>query len=231
MPRRERSSFSIDARPFQEDLRQAEAAIARDQAQLRQAEATLARDTAQARNADADANRYAELAKPGSSPKRSTTSSNFRGRVRAKESAPRKLQSKARRPRSKVTLPRVTVRSWISAMPDPCPRFPGRTGNLLVHPGNLVKANDVALVVINQVSPIFVSFSVPEQHLGAIRQRSARQKLVVHVTPHDAPDRSITGYLSVVDNTVDTSTGGIRLKAMFDNRNGLFGRGSSSMSC
>ncbi len=49
----------------------------------------------------------------------------------------------------------------------------GRTGNLLVHAGNLVKVNDVALVVIHQVSPIFVDFSVPEQHLGAIRRLSA----------------------------------------------------------
>ena len=48
-----------------------------------------------------------------------------------------------------------------------------------MHAGNLVKANDVPLVVINQVAPIFVTFSVPEQHLAAIRQRSARQKLGV----------------------------------------------------
>jgi multidrug efflux system membrane fusion protein len=96
----------------------------------------------------------------------------------------------------------------------------GRAGNLLVNAGNLVKANDVPLVVIHQVSPIFISFSVPEQHLSAIRQRSARQKLAVHVSPHDNPGRSITGYLSVVDNTVDTGTGGIKLKATTDNRDG-----------
>ena len=84
-----------------------------------------------------------------------------------------------------------------------------------------MKANDVPLVVVNQVSPIFVTFSAPEQHLGIIRQRSARQKLAVRVTPHDAPGRAVTGYLSVVDNTVDTGTGGIRLKATFDNRDRL----------
>ncbi len=53
----------------------------------------------------------------------------------------------------------------------------GRTGNLLVHAGNLVKVNDVALVVINQVAPIFVNFSVPEQHLGAIRRLNAAHPL------------------------------------------------------
>jgi membrane fusion protein, multidrug efflux system len=213
--------FSIDARPFQENLRQAEAAIARDQAQLRQAEATLARDTAQARNADADANRYAELAKAGVVSKSQhdqyrTSAEVSREGVRAAqaaiESARAALESDmAARDRAKLDLSYAQINAPIS----------GRTGNLLVHPGNLVKPNDVPLVVINQVSPIFVTFSVPEQHLGTVRQRSARQKLAVHVTPHDAPDRSISGYLSVVDNTVDTATGGIRLKATFDNRDGL----------
>ena len=72
----------------------------------------------------------------------------------------------------------------------------GRAGNLLVNAGNLVKVNDVPLVVIHQVSPVFVNFSVPEDHLSAIRQRSARQKLAVRVSPHDNPDREVTGYLT-----------------------------------
>jgi membrane fusion protein, multidrug efflux system len=213
--------FDIDPRPFQENLRQAEAAIARDQAQLRQAEAALARDSAQARNADAEANRYGELAKEGIVSKAQhdqyrtsadVTREGVRAAEAAIESAKAALESDvAARDRAKLDLSYAQIHSPIS----------GRAGNLLVHAGNLVKANDVPLVVINQVSPIFVTFSVPEQHLSAIRQRSARQKLAVHVSPHDAPDRSITGYLSVVDNTVDTATGGIRLKATFENRDSL----------
>jgi multidrug efflux system membrane fusion protein len=213
--------FRIDARPFREALRQAEAAVARDRAQLKQAEATLARDTAQSRNADADANRYGELAKAGVISKSQhdqyrTSADVSREGVHAAqaaiESAKAALESDlAAVERAKLELDYTEVHAPISA----------RAGNLLLHPGNLVKANDVPLVVLNQVSPIFVTFSVPEQHLQAVRQRSTRQKLAVVVSPHDAPDRQITGYLSVVDNTVDTSTGGIKLKATFDNRDGV----------
>ena len=61
----------------------------------------------------------------------------------------------------------------------------GRTGNLLVHAGNLVKANDVPLVVIHQVSPIFVNFNVPEQHLAAVRRLNAAHRLAVSVFAQD----------------------------------------------
>ena len=97
----------------------------------------------------------------------------------------------------------------------------GRTGNLLVHPGNLVKVNDVPLVVIHQVSPIFVDFSVPEQHLGAIRRLSAAHKLAVSVSSQDDPGRTASGVLSVIDNTVDSTTGTIHLKATFEIEDGM----------
>lgn len=212
--------FEIDSRPFLEALRQAEAAVARDQAQLRQAEAMFARDSAQLKNADAEAGRFGELAKAGIISKSqrdqiSTSADVSREAVNAAkagiESYRAALESDlAAVSRAKLDLSYCEIRSPIN----------GRTGNILIHPGNLVKANDIPLVVINQVAPIFVNFSVPEQHLSAIRQRSARQRLAVNVIPHDAPGREIAGYLSVVDNTVDTGTGGIRLKATFDNRDG-----------
>jgi multidrug efflux system membrane fusion protein len=91
----------------------------------------------------------------------------------------------------------------------------------LVQAGNLVKANDAPLVVISQVSPMFVYFNVPEEHLGAIRRLSAGRKLEVRVSLRDNPGRLASGYLSVVDNTVDTATGTIRLKAAFDNRDAM----------
>lgn len=212
--------FEIDARPFREALRQAEAGVARDRAQLRQAEATLARESAQWKNADAEATRYTELARAGVISKAQhdqvrTSADVYRETVRAAEAGIESNRAAlegdlAAVDRAKLDLNYAEIRSPIS----------GRTGNLLVHAGNLVKANDVPLVVINQISPIFVNFSVPEDHLAVIRQRSGQHRLPVKVTPHDAPERTITGYLSVVDNTVDTGTGGIKLKANFDNRDG-----------
>lgn len=213
--------FELDPRPFESNLRQAEAAVTRDRAQLRQAEATLARESAQAKNADQEASRYAELAKAGVISKAqhdqvSTSADVSRAAVRAAqaaiESARASIESNlAAVEKAKLELSYCRIYSPIA----------GRTGNLLVNAGNLVKANDVPLVVINQISPIFVTFSAPEQHLSVIRQRSAREKLSVRVTPHDNPDRSIRGQLTVVDNMVDTGTGGIKLKATFENRDGL----------
>jgi multidrug efflux system membrane fusion protein len=81
--------------------------------------------------------------------------------------------------------------------------------------------NDVPLVVIHQIAPIFVNFSVPEEHLPAIRSLSANRKLEVRVSSQDTPGRTASGYLSVIDNAVDTSTGTIHLKATFENRDGL----------
>jgi multidrug efflux system membrane fusion protein len=87
-----------------------------------------------------------------------------------------------------------------------------------VHPGNLVKVNDAPLVVIHQMQPIFVDFAVPEQRLAAVRRLSAGRKLPVRALVEGDASHAAEGYLSVIDNTVDASTGTIHLKATFDNR-------------
>jgi multidrug efflux system membrane fusion protein len=81
--------------------------------------------------------------------------------------------------------------------------------------------NDVPLVVINQIAPIFVSFGVPEEHLAAVKQKTAHEKLYVDASTDAAPDRIARGVLTVIDNAVDTNTGTIRLKATFDNHERL----------
>jgi multidrug efflux system membrane fusion protein len=94
----------------------------------------------------------------------------------------------------------------------------GRTGNLIVQQGNIVKANDMNLVVINQITPMYVSFAVPEQHLAEIKKYMAAGKLKVEaVIPSDG-NQFEEGILTFVDNAVDSSTGTIRLKGTFANR-------------
>jgi multidrug efflux system membrane fusion protein len=213
--------FEIDPRPYEEALRQAEANVARDRAQISQMEATLARDAAQAKFNQSDAERYAELAKAGvvsrsQSDQAKTSADVARESARATQagiaSAKATLDSDVSAVgTAKLNLEYCQIRSPLS----------GRTGNLLVHDGNLVKANDVPLVVIHRVSPIFVNFNVPEQHLAAIRRLNANHQLAVRVFTQDDAARGSFGTLSVIDNTVDTATGTIHLKATFENRDGV----------
>lgn len=213
--------FEIDPRPYREALRQAEAALERDRSLVRQSEAARARDAAQLKNAEADAARYLELRRAGvisqaQYDQASTSAAVYRESLRATEaaieSARAALESdSAVIDKAKLDLSYCEIRAPIA----------GRVGNLLVHAGNLVKANDSALVVIHQIAPIFVSFSVPEQHLGAIRRLSERRELGVRVSLKDDPGRKASGRVTVIDNTVDTTTGTIRLKAVFENSDGL----------
>ena len=213
--------FEIDPRPYDEALRQAEANVARDRAQITQMEATLARDAAQAKYNLSDAERYAELAKAGvvsrsQSDQARTSADVARESARATSASIESAKANLDSDLSAVAAARLNliycqIRSPLS----------GRTGNLLVHAGNLVKANDVPLVVIHQVSPIFVNFNVPEQHLAAVRRLNANRQLAVRVFAQDDPTRGSSGILSVIDNTVDTATGTIHLKATFDNKDGV----------
>lgn len=94
----------------------------------------------------------------------------------------------------------------------------GRTGNLNVDEGDLVRANDPgALVTVNQVSPIYVTFGVPQQYLAAINRYRAEGSLAVRVVPPGTDEKPEVGELTFVDNMVDSSTGTIRLKGTFKN--------------
>jgi multidrug efflux system membrane fusion protein len=212
--------FQIDPRPYQDALRQAEAAVTRDRAQIAQSEAALARDSAQAKFNESDAARYAELQKAGVVSKSQSDQSKTSADV-ARESA--------HVSQANIDSARAALEADVAAVAaaklnlDYCEihaPIAGRTGNLLVHAGNLVKVNDVPLVIIHQVSPIFVNFSIPEQHLAAIRRLSNNRKLMVNVFSRDNPDRAVTGQLSVIDNAVDSTTGTIHLKATFENKDG-----------
>jgi len=213
--------FRIDDRPYRDALGQAEAAVERDRATIAQNQALLARDNANAKVAQSEAERQTELNKSGLTPKstydqaQATADANqasARGTQASIESAQAALKSdEAAVAAAKLNLSYCDITAPLS----------GRTGNLLVHAGNLVKVNDVPLVVINQVEPIFVNFNVPEQHLNTIRRLNAARPLQVRVFTQDAPGRIATGKLVVIDNAVDASTGTIHLKAAFENKDGM----------
>jgi len=94
----------------------------------------------------------------------------------------------------------------------------GRTGKLMVHAGNLVRANDaMPIVVINQLSPIYVSFGLPEVQLADFRRYRARGPLSVEARAPGTADRPSSGRISFVDNAVDPSTGTIAIRATFPN--------------
>ena len=210
--------IEIDSRPYQDALHQAEAATAKDRAQFRQAEANLGKDDAQLKNAEVLAARYESLRKEGvtsreQSEQMQTNLDSLRQSARADQAAIESSRAAvdtdlAAVERAKLDLTYCQIRSPIS----------GRAGNLLVHAGNLVKVSDVPLVVINQIEPIFVGFGVPEQYLGTIRKNSGDRNLPVQVSLQENPGKVAHGFLSVIDNTVDNTTGTIRLKATFDNQ-------------
>ena len=93
----------------------------------------------------------------------------------------------------------------------------GRIGGLLVHEGDVVKANETTLVTLNQIAPIDVRFTVPEQQLPAVQAALAAGTVPVTAHPGGSPEPPETGQLVFVDNAVDRTTGTIALKGRFEN--------------
>ncbi len=181
--------FVIDPRPYR--------------AALAQAEGNLARDSAQEANARAQATRYAALYKEGvvsreQNDQMITAADALREAVQADRAA---VET------AKVNLTYTTIYSPIN----------GRTGNLMVHQGNVVKANDISLLTINQIEPIYATFAVPQMYLPDIKKYQAGHSLAVSVRVPNEPAPA-EGVLSFIDNTVDPATGTIKLKATFANK-------------
>ncbi len=209
--------FVIDRRPYQDALLQAEAAASRDKAQIAQSEATLARDTAQAKFAESDAVRYAQMAQEGVGSKEQFE--QFRANADVARESAKATEASIASARAALDADQAAVEAAQLNLSYCEIRAPlsGRAGNLLVHAGNLVKVNDVALVVLHQLAPIFVNFNVPEQHLAAIRRLNSAGPLEVRGATRDNPGQYEQGRLAVIDNTVDATTGTIHLKASFPN--------------
>jgi multidrug efflux system membrane fusion protein len=182
--------FTLDPRPLE--------------AALNQAEANLQRDSAQAANAKVIAQRMEDLVERGVG----TREQRDTARTQAAALDAVVGANKAAVENARVQLQYATIRAPIS----------GRTGALMVHAGNLVRANDqMPLVVINQVTPIYVSFGIPEGLLPDLRRHMARGELDVQAIPPNEELAPAAGRITFVDNQVDQTTGTIRMKATFPN--------------
>lgn len=182
--------FSLDPRPFT--------------AMLNQAQGTLIRDRAQLDNARKELERYATAAKKGyvsteQAEQSETKVATLAATIKADEAAVEN---------ARLQLEFCTIFAPID----------GRTGELPVAEGNIIKANaDTAMVTINQISPIKVAFSVPGKHFGEIKKYREEGSLQVFLTgPEGNP---VTGKFTFLDNTIDQATGTLRLKAEFTNKN------------
>jgi multidrug efflux system membrane fusion protein len=185
--------FQLDPRPFQVALAQAEAQLKRDQVL--------------AANAQVEARRYHTLVEGdfiGSQPY-----DVARGNAAALNAS--LAVDQVAIDAAKLNLDYATIKSPID----------GRTGDVLVDIGNLASPTSAEpLVLINQLQPIDAAFAVPEESLAEIRARRAAGTLVVEARP--PPDGTLEeGTLSFIDNTVDTATGMIELKATFPNEDGV----------
>ena len=182
--------FTIGPRPYE--------------AALRQAEAGLARDVAQAENAKRDSARFAALVQK-----------DYVTRAQADQAAANATAlaavvdaDRAAVATAKFNLDNATIRAPIA----------GKTGSLLVREGNLVRADGAPpLVVINQLRPILVRFSVPERDFPQVQRYAARTTLPVRALHSASDSQPVRGTLSFVDNGVDTTTGTVTLKARFAN--------------
>ena len=184
--------FELDRRPLE--------------AALEQSQANLQRDMAQAANAEVQATRFQQLVDRGISPReQADTAKTSVVALNATVEADRAALENA-----KIQLQYATIAAPLT----------GRTGALMVHQGNLVRANDLTpLVTINEVAPISVAFSIPEARLTELRRYMARGSLIVAATPQGS-DVSSNGRITFIDNSVDQNTGTIRVKGTFPNQDG-----------
>lgn len=183
--------LTIDPRPYE--------------AALKQAEANLAKDTAQLENAREEVRRYAELVKKG------YVAQEQYDQIRTNAAA---LEATANANKAAVENAQLQLKYCSIYSP-----ITGRTGSLISYEGNLIKANaDSSIVVINQLQPIYVTFSVPEHSLAEIKKYMAIEQVKVEAVIGKDDTHPVQGVLTFVDNAVDMTTGTIKLKATFANR-------------
>jgi len=239
--------FTLDRRPWEASLRQADANLGRDTAQLqqaeaavaqtmaaeKQAEANLARDAAQLQNAMAQLRRYQGLMDEGAISKElydqvRTNAAALEATTQADQAALTNARASIRAAQATVENIKAVIRADQAVVENVRVQLgyttihapmDGRAGNLLVRVGSAVKARDdsAQMLVLNQIHPIYVSFAVPEQYLPDIKKYLAARTIRVEAAPRGQGGPPPVGELTFVNNTVDAATGTIQLKATFAN--------------
>jgi multidrug efflux system membrane fusion protein len=209
--------FTIDPRPLEAALAQVKANFAKDEALLAQAKANLARDTAQELYARTESGRYAKLAAEGIVSK--DQGEQFKSNADALEQsvvADRAAieSARAQAVADQANIANAEVQLSYTSIKSP---IDGRTGNLTIKQGNVVPPNTTELVTINQIEPIYATFAVPESKLNDVKKYMASGKVQVLAKLQDAAGNE-SGTLTFIDNNVDMTTGTIKLKGTFDNR-------------
>jgi multidrug efflux system membrane fusion protein len=210
--------FTIDPRPLEAALSQANANLARAMAAVSQGRQVLSKDQAGAVNARSILKRTTTLVEQGVVSREEydnalAASQAADATVRADQSAIESLQAAAKAEQANVANAQVQLSYAVIRAP-----ISGKTGNLVVTTGNLVRANDTTpLVTITQSAPIYVTFTVSEPDFLRIRNYANSGDFHTEVSIPGSSQSSQQGKLSLIDNTVDTTTGTIRLKATFEN--------------
>jgi membrane fusion protein, multidrug efflux system len=209
--------FTIDGRPLEAQLSQAQANLARDTAALSQAQANLARDVANEKYAQDQATRYRGLFDQGVVSREQTDQMRSSADALAQTVLADKAAIESARAQivaDKAAVENVQVQLNYTTIQSP---INGRTGSIAVKQGNVVAPNTTELMTITEVQPIYVTFSVPEAQLGDIKRYMGQGKLPVHAAPQADTGIQESGFLTFIDNSVDATTGTIKLKGTFPN--------------
>jgi membrane fusion protein, multidrug efflux system len=209
--------FLIDRKPLEGQMKSAVANLQKSTALELQAEANLNRDSANAKYAREQTARYMKLVEDGIFAKEQgeQLKSNADALAQLLEADKAAINSaKAQMESDQSAINNLNIQLGYTTVYAP---IDGRTGNILQKAGNIVTASTTDLATINQVQPIYVTFAVPEKSLGDVKRYMAQGALTVTARAQDGSGDMETGELTFVDNTVDTSTGTIKLKGTFKN--------------
>lgn len=207
--------FEIDPEPLRRQIAEYQANLAKDKALEQQARANVVKDEAMLKQTRSAADRGLQLSKEGIYSREQTeqvvaTADSSQASLDADKAAVDSAVAAIGADKAKVAETQLQLDYTKITAP-----ISGRAGSIAVKAGNLIKDNDVALVTLLQISPIYVSFGVPEQLLPEVQQFNREHPLVVNA--NSGGENTATGVLRFIDSSVDNTTGTIKLKAEFQN--------------